>query len=291
MDLSKIDLSLFRRADALPDLRISTPQQERIVTPVQKPTPASRSEYLKNTIKDEVGSAKAERSISGLRQLSVALKDLSERLKALQKDVLKVDLSMNEVLNKDYISAEKALSAAQEKLGAAAGLTPSERIQMKSSLRTVGEELSQINENLRKRNREFFGTESLKDKAPSPSGSRILDLSRKETISLRKDVESKIQDQLEKLKARKTDPEVARGVADTLPTNEVKNDDSETVRIKAKVRMEAITASFEKRPEEALNAQNNPQRSRIVDLLYKDRNLEGEFTELAQDKSTAESKV
>lgn len=89
----------------------------------------------------------------------------------------------------------------------------------------------------------------------------------------------------------KADSEVVRGVTDTLPTNEVKNDDSETVRIKAKVRMEAITASFEKRPEEALNAQNNPQRSRIVDLLYKDRNLEGEFTELAQDKSTAESKV
>lgn len=287
MDLSKIDLSLFKRSDALPDLRAPSTQQERIVTPVKKPAPTTKSEYLKNTIREEVDSAKVERSVSGLRQLSIALKELSEKLRALQKDVLKVDLSMSDVLNKDYVSTEQALSDAQEKLGVSVGLTSSERIQMKSSLRTVGEELSKINENLRKRNREFFGTESVKDQTPSPAGKRILDLSRRETISLRKDVDSKIQAQLEKLRVLDKDLN-PKSTSTGLPTKEsIENNGSETLKIKTKQQMSAITESFGKRPEEALNAQNNPQRAKIVDLLYKDRNLEGEFTELALKNDTA----
>ncbi len=264
MDLKKIDLSLFKKQDVTPVANVPTssgsPSSRLLVKKVANP---GKLAPLKNDLQERISKARAFDTQSGLIQLRDSLKSLSKELQKLQKELGQDPIAFEQVDAGSMSRSSLDLKTVREILSETSGLSSAERKEIKGSLSRINSELKTIQENIRAQNREFFGTENLKDKEPSLNGMEIVEDARRTTIALKQDIEKKLDgfpvEDRDDSSLAVEDPDDLSGLSqssiDTLSSRSLKNQAG------------TVISSFKKDNDSSLLSQANPDREKIIQIL------------------------
>lgn len=271
MDFSKIDFSLFRKTESSSS---SVASSISSVSPRSRVRPApksSSSSLMRDGYEEDAKAQQAADEIFGLKQLSQSLFDVSKSLRSLHKGLK--DTNENESFDQKeaFSSALVSTKSSMDILAKTPRIQPSVRIQMKSSLREIDAELSRAQDDLRSHSRRPFKQASIAQ-SEVPSWLTAIEEARKLAIQLRQEVDKRISGSVAAFRGENESPESGLVKKDRAGLALQKEPESLTTLTGR------VTRSFVKSPEKSILAQGNPKRDSIVNLLYKERNLDGELS-------------
>lgn len=271
MDFSKIDFSLFRKTESSSS---SVSSAIGSVSPRSRIRPApksSRSSLMRDGYEEDAKAQRAADEVFGLKQLSQSLADVSKSLRSLHKGLK--DPAISDVFDQReaFSSALVATKSSMDILVKTPRIHPSVRIQMKTSLREIDAELTRAQDDLRSHLRRPFRQPAV-SLGENPPWLISIEEARKLAIQLRQEVDKRVLGNVAAIKGEDVHADDKAIKKDRIFSALQK--DPESIAVLAGT----VMRSFTKSPERSILAQGNPKRDSIVNLLYKERNLEGELS-------------
>lgn len=273
MDFSRLDFSLFRKAEvsALADPAVLKPT----LPAVQHVPNTRKSKYLKDAYSKESKPSKEAEIGFGLEHFSQALEALSHQLRVLHRASRTKEVDAPLLENELFPSTIQAAAFATTVLGKTSGMPSGQKIQMKASLRGVSSSLSESLSDSKKALKPGRGQPEARTKELLAGFRSGVESARKDVILLRREVEKLLAEH----RSRFDEPSHVTNFPDS-PLKRSWLQPKRTLRpVNIEGSLRVACAQFKAQPVNALLSQGSPNRDAIVELLFKERNLEGEESE------------